>query len=109
MPHILTINAGSSSVRFAIFSSGERPVRLLDGKMERVGGEAAAVTADRLAQRLKAEGTIAAPDAIGHRVVHGMQHNQPERVAPSLLPDLRSLPPFDPAHLPPETDPTAPL
>jgi len=41
MPHILTINAGSSSVRFAIFSRGERPVRLLDGKMERVGGEAA--------------------------------------------------------------------
>src|ERR1700722_6974369 len=26
MPHILTINAGSSSVRFAIFSSGARPV-----------------------------------------------------------------------------------
>src|SRR5258708_38694149 len=104
MPHILTINAGSSSVRFAIFSSGERPVRLLDGKMERVGGEAAAVTADRLAQRLKAEVTIAAPDAIGHRVVHGMQHNQPERGSPSLLTDLLSIASFDPEHLPREIE-----
>jgi len=104
MPHILAINAGSSSVRFAIFSSDERPVRLLDGKMERVGGEAAAVTADRLAQRLKAEVTIAAPDAIGHRVVHGMQHSQPERVSPSLLTELRSIASFDPEHLPREIE-----
>ena len=84
MPHILTINAGSSSVRFAIFSSGARPARLLDGKLERLGSEAAAVTADRLAQRLKAQSAIAAPDAIGHRVVHGMLHSQPERVSPAL-------------------------
>src|SRR5258708_1084692 len=104
MPHILTINAGSSSVRFAIFSSGERPVRLLDGKMERVGGEAAAVTADRLAQRLKAAVTIAGRGGSGHRVVHGMQHNQPERVSPSLLTDLRSIASFDPEHLPREIE-----
>jgi acetate kinase len=104
MPHILTINAGSSSVRFAIFSSGERPARLLDGKMERIGSEAAAVTADRLAQRLEAKVTIAAPDAIGHRVVHGMQHSQPERVSPSLLTELRSIASFDPEHLPREIE-----
>src|SRR5450432_2737956 len=104
MPHILTINAGSSSVRFAIFSSGARPVRLLDGKMDRLGGEAAAVTADRLAQQLEAQAHGAAPDAIGHRVVHGMLHSQPERVSPSLLTELRRIASFDPEHLPREIE-----
>jgi acetate kinase len=104
MPHILTINAGSSSVRFAIFSSGARPARLLDGKMERIGGEAGAVIADRLAQKLKAQASIAAPDAIGHRVVHGMLHSQPERVSATLLAELRRIASFDPEHLPREIE-----
>lgn len=104
MPQILTINAGSSSVRFAIFSSGARPARLLDGKMERIGSEAAAVTADRLAQKFKAQGHAAAPDAIGHRVVHGMLHSRPERVSPPLLTELRRIASLDPEHLPREIE-----
>src|ERR1700691_883270 len=104
MPHILTINAGSSSVRFAIFSSGARPARLLDGKMDRIGSESGTVTADRLAQKLKAQASIAAPDAIGHRVVHGMLHSQPERVSPALLMELRRIAPLDPEHLPREIE-----
>jgi len=102
MPHILTINAGSSSVRFALFSSGARPARLLDGKIERIGSEAAAVTADRLALKFKAQASLAALDAIGHRVVHGMLHSQPERVSPPLLTELRRIASFDPEHLPRE-------
>ena len=79
-------------------------MRLLDGKMERVGGEAAAVTADRLAHQLKAQASIAIPDAIGHRVVHGMQHSEPERVSPSLLAELRRIASLDPEHLPREIE-----
>lgn len=101
MPHILTINAGSSSIRFALFATGERQVRLMDEKIERIGGEAASVTADRLLQKLKTQPT-AAPDAIGHRVVHGMLHTQPERVTPDLLEELRRITPYDPEHLPRE-------
>ena len=104
MSHILTINAGSSSVRFALFSSGARPARLLDGKIERIGSEAAAVTADRLALKFKAQASLAAPDAIGHRVVHGMLHSQPERVSPPLLTELRRIASFDPEHLPREIE-----
>ena len=104
MPHILTINAGSSSVRFAVFSSGTRPARLFAGKMERIGGEAVAATADRLAQELQAQAAIAAPDAIGHRVVHGMQHSRPERVSPVLLAELRRIASLDPEHLPREIE-----
>jgi acetate kinase len=102
MPHILTINAGSSSVRFALFATGARCVRLMDEKIERIGGEAASVTADRLVQELKARSSIATPDAIGHRVVHGMLHTQPERVTPGLLDELRRITPYDPEHLPRE-------
>jgi acetate kinase len=102
MPHILTINAGSSSIRFALFASGARQMRLMDGKMERIGGEAASVTADHIVQKLRAQSSIAAPDAIGHRVVHGMLHTQPERVTPALLEELRRITPYDPEHLPRE-------
>jgi acetate kinase len=102
MPHVLTINAGSSSIRFALFATGERQVRLMDEKMERIGGEAASVIADRLLQKLKAQPSMAVPDAIGHRVVHGMLHTQPERVTPALLQQLRRITPYDPEHLPRE-------
>jgi acetate kinase len=104
MPHILTINAGSSSVRFAIFLSGGRPARLLDGKMERIGAEGVAAIADRLAEKLKTQAHRAAPDAIGHRVVHGMLHNQPERVSATLLTELRRIASLDPEHLPREIE-----
>jgi acetate kinase len=102
MPHILTINAGSSSVRFALFAGDARATRLMDEKMERIGNEAASVTADRLVQKLTAQSSTAAPDAIGHRVVHGMLHTQPERVTPALLEELRRITPYDPEHLPRE-------
>lgn len=102
MPHILTINAGSSSVRFALFATGARQLRLMDEKIERIGSEAASVTADRLLQKLKEQSSIAAPDAIGHRVVYGMLHTEPERVTPGLLEELRRITPYDPEHLPRE-------
>jgi acetate kinase len=102
MPHILTINAGSSSIRFALFATGARQPRVMDEKIERIGSEAASVTADRLVQKLREQSSIAAPDAIGHRVVHGMLHTQPERVTPGLLEELRRITPYDPEHLPRE-------
>jgi acetate kinase len=102
MSHILTINAGSSSIRFALFATGARQLRLMDEKIERIGSETAGVTADRLVQKLKEQASIAAPDAIGHRVVHGMLHTQPERVTPGLLEELRRITPYDPEHLPRE-------
>ena len=102
MPHILTINAGSSSIRFALFAAGASMVKLMDEKIERNGSEAVDVMAGRLVQKLQAKASIGTPDAIGHRVVHGMLHTQPERVAPDLLAELRRITPFDPDHLPRE-------
>ena len=70
--------------------------------MERLGAESVAATADRLVQQLEAQSASPAPDAIGHRVVHGMLHSQPERVSPTLLAELRRIASLDPEHLPRE-------
>ncbi len=42
--------------------------------------------------------------AVGHRVVHGMQHTAPELVTPELIDELRRITPFDPEHLPGEIE-----
>ena len=48
-PLILTLNGGSSSIKFALFSppasSGARPARRLAGSIDRIGTSAATFTA----------------------------------------------------------------
>jgi acetate kinase len=100
MPEILTINAGSSSIRFALFASGARLERVMDEKLERLGNQSAGASVDLLVEKLRGESAV--PDAIGHRVVHGMLHTQPERVTPALLEELKRITPYDPEHLPRE-------
>jgi acetate kinase len=38
--------------------------------------------------------------AVGHRVVHGMAHSEPEPVTPELVDELHRITPYDPEHLP---------
>jgi acetate kinase len=123
MPRILTINGGSSSIRFALFEIAKSAERLLDGKVERIGTPDATLqvrragqeasnlkieadkpesAVDALVEWLKREQPNAAPHGIGHRVVHGLQHMDPERVTPQLLQELKRLEPYDPEHLPRE-------
>jgi acetate kinase len=121
-PRILAINGGSSSIRFALYEVGSALERRLHGKVERIGlagttltlidpgrdvppsrsdiasDRAAAVNA--LIDRLEAEGGLASLAAVGHRVVHGMEHTEPERIDARLLAELRRLAPYDPDHLP---------
>jgi acetate kinase len=42
--------------------------------------------------------------AVGHRVVYGMQHTEPELVTPELLEELHRISPYDPDHLPGEIE-----
>jgi acetate kinase len=123
MPNILTINAGSSSIRFALFAAAAPPRRVLDGKIDRIGSAEASfwagrtgqparqiklgaaqgqVGVDSLVEWLDAQSGFAKPDAVGHRVVHGMLHTAPERVTAALLGELRRITPFDPEHMPRE-------
>jgi acetate kinase len=126
MPSVLTLNGGSSSIRFAIFEAGRPPQPLLRGKLERIGAADAALIVDRGAgavpARIKLE--IKAPataveclidwlesqpmfesiGGVGHRVVHGMLRAAPELVSAELLQELRQFIPFDPEHLPRELE-----
>ena len=124
-PCVLTINGGSSSIRFAVYEAGETLRRRLDGKIDRIGltgtslivNEPAGTTrrppaalpaADHrtavafLLDWLETQPIFASVKAVGHRVVHGMKHSEPERVTPKLLAELHRITPYAPDHLPRE-------
>jgi acetate kinase len=124
VPNLLTINGGSSSIRFAIFAPEQPPKPLLQGKIDRIGTAEANLSVDHGAERaptrIKAEIGGTAVDflldwlesqplfssigGVGHRVVHGMHHTDPETVTPQLLDELKRIIPFDPEHLPSEIE-----
>ena len=122
---ILTLNGGSSSIKFAMFAAEASLRTILSGRVERIGmadavfsvqeadggaafarpvaapDHAAAVTVlvDWLATRNSGGGLF----AVGHRIVHGgLRYHQPQTLTPALLEELRSLTPLDPEHLPQE-------
>jgi acetate kinase len=59
---------------------------------------------DFLLDWLETQQAFASVAAVGHRVVHGMTHSEPERVTPELLDELRRITPYDPDHLPLEIE-----
>jgi acetate kinase len=122
---ILCINTGSSSLKFALYELGEREVALATGAVDRIGDPGARLslrkgtdaeierTVDVPDGRAAIETALAAldphevpaPDAAGHRMVHGGPlHRAPERVDARLLEALKALVPFAPLHLPAELE-----
>jgi len=120
MQSVLTINSGSSSLRFALFKVGESLPRILSGKFDRIGlPDARLLFTDVLANK-RDERRIDAPShvacvpllvellgknagvsAIGHRVVHGgPRYRDPLRVDEAVLEELRRVSSFAPNHLP---------
>jgi acetate kinase len=118
MATVLAVNAGSSSLKFAVFAPGEPPPRRASGRVERIGQPRAALTLDTAASREVAATDHAAAlslavdalaargvgfEAIGHRIVHGgPRFLGPSTVTPDLLAELQRISPFDPEHLPAE-------
>ncbi len=119
--HILTINGGSSSIKFALFDCSLR--RVLAGDIERIGLPDAALRIEGLTPQDNFSRSVTAPDhaaavavltdwiaergdalvAVGHRVVHGgPKYSQPERITAKMVEELHQLSPFDPEHLPEE-------
>ena len=90
---VLTINSGSSSLRFALFQALESLPKILIGKLDRIGFSDAKLSFTDVLANQRSERTIDAPShvacvpplvelvknktgpgvvtAIGHRVVHG--------------------------------------
>jgi len=122
--HILTINGGSSSIKFALFDACDPLHRFLHGSVERIGlpkatfrveganpdnfsrpadapdhASAARILMDWIEKRLR-RGALA---AVGHRIVHGgPKYHEPQRITADMIEELHRLSPFDPAHSPAE-------
>jgi acetate kinase len=108
-PRVLTLNGGSSSIKFALFTADESPRRLLAGTIERVGLPGGPPDYEHavgnLIAQLERQSGLADVSAVGHRVVHGgPRFSQPAIVADEVLDELRRLIPLDPLHLPGEIE-----
>jgi acetate kinase len=123
---VLTINVGSSSIRFAFFGGGSVPKRALSGHVDRIGlpgtvlncKDAAGQTQSKafpssppaevtraLLDWFQASGHFGAVGIVAHRVVHGgPKYHEPQRVTAELLDELHRITSMDPDHLPAEIE-----
>jgi acetate kinase len=126
---ILTVNGGSSSLKFAVFAHQQAqagsPERLIAGKIERIGLPDARVTVAGPDGKVGQTWPVTAPDlassaevlitwldrhvgcealaGVGHRVVHGgPRYHRPEPITAEVIAELRRLSPLDIDHLPGE-------
>jgi acetate kinase len=124
-PHMLTINGGSSSIKFAVFEATGSLNRILGGSIDQIGLPNTTLRvkgmsqADNFSRPVEAQNHTAAVGilmdwieercgkerltAVGHRVVHGgPKYNKPQRITGEMVEELRQLEPFDPEHMPEE-------
>lgn len=122
---LLTINGGSSSIRFALYAQEEQSLQLrfrgiLDGigqrKMTFAVKDAAGVLQEThslreaefprahifLLEWLEKKQLFTSLLAVGHRIVYGMKHSKAEVITPALLKELKNMVSYDPEHLPQE-------
>ena len=120
---VLTLNAGSSSLKFALFGAADSGRRLLDGAVHEIGRPGAHLTVrDRRARQVAdIPGTFATHAealtrvletvgdtgrrwqirAVGHRLAQGGPGcDCPKRVTPTLVAKLKRLVHLAPLHLP---------
>lgn len=119
---ILTLNAGSSSIKFAIYDTSEEPVECLRGLAERLGSDDARLKISRdqgddqeisleagghakaLERLMAATGTELngrTISGVGHRIAHGgTEFTMPTVLDPAARSKLRELEPLAPLHQP---------
>lgn len=124
--HILSINGGSSSIKFALYGACEPLEQSLHGCVDRIGLPGTKLTFSDPAGNQKGNLLLDSPDTrsvssslidwlekqidfslvegIGHRVVFGMKHTEPERITNELLDELHINIPYDTDHMPVEVE-----
>lgn len=124
---ILSINGGSSSIKFALFEASDTLQRICSGSISQIGltGSTFEVKdpggADRFTTPVDAPNHTAAVNllmtwftqefdghslaAVGHRIVHGgPKYHKPQRIDAEMIRELHRFSPFDPEHLPRELE-----
>ena len=126
-PSVLTLNGGSSSIKFAIYRMGAPPKRGLHGKIDRIGlrrtnfafndpvqnqydssgiddfdhRSAANFLLDWLDKRID----LSSIKGAGHRIVNGgANYKEPCRINEEMLDELRRISTYAPEHLASEID-----
>ncbi len=124
--YLLTLNAGSSSIKFALFRAKDSPERIAGGQIERIGMPGARLILSGSGGGEEEPVPVLTPDhraaahvlidwlekhpvfpsimAVGHRVVHGLNHPGPALISPALLNELKGILGYDPDHLPQEIE-----
>ena len=125
-PHVLTINGGSSSIKFALYQIG-KPLQLrLHGSVDRIGLPGTTLSFSDAGGTQKGSLVLDPSDTrsvshslidwlehqidcslitgVGHRVVFGMTHTEPEPITQELLDELHRIIPFDTDHMPAEVE-----
>ena len=117
---ILVLNAGSSSLKAALFAEGD-PGQRVSASVDRIGNSGSKLTLKRDGKKeshaAKGKDAMGALDeilaafgialedvaAVGHRIVHGgPKHAAPTLLNAAVLADLEKIAPLDPDHLPAE-------
>lgn len=121
-PRLLTLNAGSSTLKFAVYEAGPEPVLKLSGQVSNLGaeprlrvhagGEMVAqqswtgalgleAVLDRAFNWLVEAGWGDGLRAIGHRIVHGgLDHREPAHLNAQVIRRLEALAAMAPLHQP---------
>jgi acetate kinase len=122
---VLTINGGSSSIKFAVFAPGAPLGRTVSGQVERIGlsGTVLRATgvdarshvnqpvdatdhglaAEQLIRWLRERDDLGKVSAVGHRIVHGgLTYTAAQFITEEMVAELKRLRPLDPDHLPAE-------
>lgn len=123
---LLTINGGSSSIKYALYEISDTLDQLLSGEMDGIGTGKAKLSfihlkkaqdpqvdipvanhteaAEWLVDWLEKETEFIRIKAVGHRIVQGMEHSSPEKITDKLLKELKAISAYDPEHLPAEIE-----
>ena len=124
--NILVINGGSSSIKFAIYTTGKIPELIFNGNIERIGSGGSNLSFRDSTKNRKNRIALNCPDirsavkfliewldkkidfsllgGIGHRVVFGLTHTNPEIITRELVNEFHRISPYDTDHLPAEIE-----
>ena len=121
---ILCINSGSSSIKFSFFKTDGTLSPVFYGDMESIGTNHTVLSFTNTVRSCRGQIPVNTSDygdavsffiewltmqqdfkivkAIGHRIVHGMQHTEPEPITTELINYLKGILAYDSEHLPQE-------